>query len=83
MPYNQLQEYPLDFFVPLTNNENLEGRLTINKLGDSYSVEIDIVLKESKKIWRHVDILYHRESKEDAIDQGVSRLSKYLSTFKH
>ncbi|MDD0853380.1 hypothetical protein HBN50_09740 [Halobacteriovorax sp. GB3] len=74
------QEYPLDFFIPITNNDHLLGRLTVNKLGDSFSVEIDIIFDESKKIYQHIDILYKRESKEDAIDSGVSRLAQFLNS---
>ena len=44
----------------------------------SFSVEIDVVQKESRKIFKHVDILYHFEDEQEAIDAGVQRLSQFL-----
>ncbi len=71
------EEYPQDYFIRLDQTEFQIGRLTLNLLGESFSVEIDIVQKESKKIFRHVGIIYNLEEKDEAIDAGV----QYLSTF--
>lgn len=73
-----LKEYPQDYFLVLQNDPYREGRITVNLMDKSFSVEIDVVQKESRKIFKHVDILYHFEDEQEAIDAGVQRLSQFL-----
>ncbi len=73
-----INEFPAEFFVKLEGNEFLLGRLSINKMNSSYWVEIDIVQKESKKIWAHVTDLYGINELDEAIDRSVQSLSDYL-----
>lgn len=73
-----INEFPAEFFVKLEGNEFLLGRLSINKMNTSYWVEIDIVQKESKKIWAHVTDLYGINELDEAIDRSVQSLSDYL-----
>ena len=72
------EEYPQDYFVELENEDFRVGRLSLNKMQESYVMEIDIVQKESMKIWQHVDILFNLPEKDEAIDAGVQRLSNFL-----
>lgn len=74
----KLKEFPQDYFLVLHNDPYLEGRITVNQMEKSFSVEIDVVQKESRKIYKHVDILYHFEDEQEAIDAGVQRLSLFL-----
>jgi hypothetical protein len=74
----KLKEYPQDYFLVLQNDPYREGRITVNRLESRFTVEIDIVQKESRKIYRHVDILYHFADEQEAIDAGVQRLSQFL-----
>ena len=71
-------QYPKYFFVKLEQEQYQEGRLTLNFLNDSYSVEIDIVQKDSHKIYHHVDILYGFDGPQEAIDTAIQKLSHYL-----
>jgi len=71
-------EYPQDFFVNIDNEESRLGRITLNLHGEAFTVEIDIVQKESRKIWHHVDTLYKVDSRDDALQMGVQRLSQFL-----
>ncbi|TNF02059.1 MAG: hypothetical protein EP326_03555 [Deltaproteobacteria bacterium] len=73
-----LKEYPQDYFLVFQNDPYREGRITVNRMEKSFSVEIDVVQKESRKIFKHVDILYHFEDEQEAIDAGVQRLSQFL-----
>jgi hypothetical protein len=77
MDDNRMEEYPQDYFVKIENEEHHIGRITLNKV-KSFNVEIDIVQKESKKIFQHVDILFDIEDKTEAIDSGVQVLAKFL-----
>lgn len=73
-----ISEFPAEFFVKLEGQEFLLGRLSINKMNSSYWVEIDIVQKESKKIWAHVTDLYGIAELDEAVDRSVQSLSDYL-----
>ena len=71
-------EYPQDFFVNIENDDYRMGRITLNLHGQTFTVEIDIVQKESRKIWHHVDTLYKIEDRDHALQEAVQRLSQFL-----
>ena len=71
-------ELPKDFFLDIENNEFLLGRITINQYKSSFTSEIDIVTKESMKIYKHVDSLFDLEDPKEALDQSVFRLQNFL-----
>lgn len=71
-------EYPVDYFIEIEGDNYRVGRLSLNSIGSSFTVEIDIVQKETKKIWTHVDILYGKSDKDEALEDGVQRLSNFL-----
>lgn len=73
-----ITEFPAEFFVKLEGNEFLLGRLSINKMNTSFWVEIDIVQKESKKIYAHVGNVYNITELDEAVDRSVQTLSNYL-----
>jgi len=75
-----IQEFPAEFFVKLEGNEFLLGRLSVNKMNSSYWVEIDIVQKESKKIFAHVGNVYNVSELDEAVDRSVQTLSDYLKS---
>ncbi len=75
-----IQEFPAEFFVKLEGNEFLLGRLSVNKMNSSYWVEIDIVQKESKKIFAHVGNVYNISELDEAVDRSVQTLSDYLKS---
>lgn len=74
------KEYPSEHFVPLEGEPYLVGRLTLNKVHNGLSVEIDIVQKEGLKIFRSVDRLYGIDSDDEALDLGVQKLSEFLKS---
>jgi hypothetical protein len=77
-----ITEFPAEYFLKLEGQEFLLGRLSINKMNYSFWVEIDIVQKESKKIWAHVGNLYGIKELDEAVDQSVQCLSDYLQKKK-
>lgn len=76
------ENFPQEFFIELIGDPHLEGRLTVNQIRQGYSVEVDLVFFESKKIFRHLTILYGLESSTEAMDQGTQFLSSYLRAQK-
>lgn len=73
-----ITEFPAEYFLKLEGNDFLLGRLSINKMTNSYWVEIDIVQKESKKIWAHVGDLHGISDVDEAIVRSVQTLSEFL-----
>jgi len=84
--FNQIKEFPHDFFVPLEGNPNHLGRLTLLCIGEGdyslYNVEIDIVEKEAKKIFQHIGILYNFNDIHEAMDQSMQKLADFISQQK-
>jgi hypothetical protein len=72
------KEYPKDFFVLIENDDFREARISINKLNSEFMAEIDIVQKESRKIWQHVKSIYSCPTERDAIEDASFILGKYL-----
>ena len=74
-----IKEFPAEFFIKLEGQDFLLGRLSINKMNTSYWVEIDIVQKESKKIFAHVGNLYNTADLDEAVTRSVQMLSNYTN----
>ena len=72
------ETYPKEYFVEIENEPYRKGRVTLNHLSDGYSVEVDIVQKESMKIWHHVKRVYQIDDEQEALDHGVWLLSQFL-----
>jgi len=75
---NLMGEFPQEKYVDLDNNPYLLGRITVHHVKEDYHAEVDIIHKESHKIFKHVDIIYHQYSHEEAFISGVQRLRQFL-----
>lgn len=73
-----MNEFPQEKYIDLENNPYLMGRVTIHHVKDEYHAEVDIIHRESHKIFKHVDIVYHQYSAEEALITGVQRLRLFL-----
>lgn len=73
-----ITEFPAEFFIKLDGQDFLLGRLSINKMNSSFWVEVDIVQKESKKIFAHVGNLYNVSDLDEAVTSSVQMLSSYV-----
>ena len=74
-----ITEFPAEYFIKLEGQDFLLGRLSVNKLNHTFWVEVDIVQKESKKIWAHVGDLHGIVDLDEAIHNSVQALANYLS----
>ncbi len=77
-----MTSYPVEKYIDLENNPYLLGRITIHQVKDAYHAEIDIVHKESHKIFKHIDIVYNQYSGEEALITGVQRLRQFLESIE-
>ena len=73
-----MSEYPQEKYIDLENNPYLLGRITIHQVKEDYHAEVDIIHRESHKIFKHVDIIYRQYSAEEALITGVQRLRQFL-----
>jgi len=73
-----MSEFPKEKYIDLDNNPYLMGRITIHNVKEEYHAEIDIIHRESHKIFKHIDILYNQMGYEDALISGVQRLRRFL-----
>lgn len=71
-------EFPFENYIDLENNPYLLGRITVHHIRQDYHCEVDIIHKESHKIFKHVAIIYRLSSVEEAVNSGVQRLRRFL-----
>jgi hypothetical protein len=77
-------QFPQEFFIPIEGEERREGRIIVYKgREECFSVDIDIVQKNGKKIWQHVDRIYNLEARDEIIQLAVQKLSWFLSGSKY
>jgi hypothetical protein len=77
-----ITEFPAEYFIKLDGQDFLLGRLSINKMNNGFWVEMDIVQKESKKIFAHVGNLYNIADLDEAVNRSVEMLAKYVKPQK-
>lgn len=73
-----MESYPSEKYIDLENNPYLLGRITVHHVKEDYHAEVDIIHKESHKIFKHVDIVYNQYSGEEALIVGIQRLRLFL-----
>lgn len=73
-----MTDYPVEKYIDLENNPYLMGRIILNQVKEEFTAEVDIIHRESHKIFRHVEIIYHQHSAEEALITGVQRLRLFL-----
>lgn len=71
-------EFPAEYFIKLEGQEFLLGRLSVNKLNSAFWVEVDIVQKDSKKIWAHVADLHGIVDLDEALHKSVQTLADFV-----
>ena len=77
-----MAEFPQERYIDLENNPYLLGRITVHHVKEDYHAEVDIIHRESHKIFKHVDIVYRQYSAEEAVITGVQRLRQYLESLE-
>ena len=78
VPFRSMSDFPQEKYIDLENNPYLLGRVTVHHVKEEFHVEVDIIHKESHKIFKHVDIVYNQLTAEEAVIIGVQRLRLFL-----
>ena len=73
-----MKEFPQEKYIDLENNPYLLGRISVHHVKNDFNAEVDIIHKESHKIFKHIDVIYGQPSMEEAVITGVQRLRKFL-----
>ena len=81
-------EEPQEFFLKIEGHDHLLGRILIHashefEIGEVFNAEIDIVQRDSKKIWLHVGYLFKLNSQEEAIELSVQKIAHFLKNGDH
>ncbi len=79
-PLKGMSDFPVEKYIDLENNPYLLGRVTVHHVKNEYHAEVDIIHKESHKIFKHIDIIYQQLTSEEALIIGVQRLRLFLDT---
>ncbi len=82
LPLMAMSEFPQEKYIELDNNPYLLGRITVNQVKQSFNAEVDIIHRESHKIFKHVDIVYNEPTFEEAVITGVQRLRRYFESLE-
>jgi hypothetical protein len=78
IPFSSMSDFPQEKYIDLENNPYLLGRVVLHQVKDQYHAEVDIIYKESHKIFKHVDVIYNQYSSDEALIVGVQRLRLFL-----
>ena len=75
-----MNNFEKEYFIPIDNEEFRIGRLNISLHKSGFMIDVDIIQKESRKIWHHVKTIYQNDSDDmqDAISQGRQALFEFL-----
>ena len=70
-----------EYLIELKNlSSHLVGRILLSTHEGLYELEVDIIQKESGKIFNHVIILYKQDDKNDALNLAIHHLQKFLNS---
>ena len=67
-----------EYFLAIEGEDGRCGRVVIERHTDGFAAEVDIIQKESGKIWWHVARFYGCSDEREALDQGVCALGNFL-----
>jgi hypothetical protein len=73
-----MHDYPEEKFIELENNPYLLGRIIVYLVKEHFHAEVDIIHRESHKIFKHIAIVYSQPSAEEALISGVQSLGRFL-----
>jgi hypothetical protein len=73
-----MSDFPVEKYIDLENNPYLMGRITIHQVKEEFHAEVDIIHRESHKIFKHVDVIYRQYTSDEALIVGVQRLRMFL-----
>jgi hypothetical protein len=66
--------FPIEKYVEFENQPWHMGRIVVHKVKESFHVEVDVINKESHKIYKHVASLYNFDDHLDALEMGYREL---------
>ncbi len=77
-----MTRYPVEKYIELENNPYFLGRITVNQVSAQFHAEVDIIHRESHKIFKHVEMIYNENSEQEALITGVQRLRTFLEAIE-
>lgn len=68
------ETFPMEKLVEFTNDPYYLGRIVVHQVKGNFHVEVDVVSRESHKIYKHVGTLYGFDDARDALEMGYREL---------
>jgi hypothetical protein len=75
---NAYESFPMEKYIEFDNDPYFLGRITVNKFKTQFHVELDIVHKETHKIYKHLGRLYDFDELSDALETGYHQFVKII-----
>lgn len=73
------REFPAEYLIELGElSPYLVGRVIVYENQSKYDTEIDVILSESGKIYKHVGQVFSESSSKDAFDMSYRKLKIFL-----
>ena len=69
---------PLEKYIELENDPYYLARITVNQYKSTFHVELDIIHKETHKIYKHLGRFYDFSDMDDALETGYQRLKDLI-----
>jgi hypothetical protein len=74
----EIDEFPKEFYIDLIGDSFLLGRIIISKTHKDFMVELDLITKESRKIYKHLNTFFSNVDEREIVDDAVLALRNYL-----
>lgn len=72
-------EFPAEYLIEIGElSPYLVGRVIVYQNQSKYDTEIDIILSESGKIYKHIGQVFSESSSKDAFDMSYRKLKIFL-----
>jgi hypothetical protein len=71
-------QFPVEKYIEMENEPYFLGRVTVNKYKETYHIELDIIHKETHKIYKHLGRHYGFHELNDALESGYQEMVKLI-----
>ncbi len=71
-------EYPAEHWVELKGDPFYRGRIVIYPVSERFHLDVDIVYKDSPKIFCHIGTFLGNEDERESLWQGIRELENFI-----
>ncbi|MFZ4715714.1 MAG: hypothetical protein ACOYL6_18465 [Bacteriovoracaceae bacterium] len=75
---SEIYQFPYEAYLEIENEPFFQARIVVNKVSKGYHADIDIIMKENQRIYKHVGSVFEGIDAQDVFDSAVYKLSTFL-----